>query len=159
MVSLLAAAAVLVFAARALLDRNNGANTTPSTSDGAAHAYATAVGQRDSVRLPDGGRVVLGPASQLVVAAGYGERVREVELHGVAYFDVAHDPRHPFVVRAGATVSEDEIIDHAREWIAGYKLPKSVEIRTESLPLSGAMKVLKRELREPYWAGRDRAVN
>jgi long-chain acyl-CoA synthetase len=34
-----------------------------------------------------------------------------------------------------------------------------VELRTEPLPLSGAMKVLKRELREPYWAGRDRAVN
>jgi len=63
------------------------------------------------------------------------------------------------VVREGATVTESEIIDHAREWIAGYKLPKSVEIRTEPLPLSGAMKVLKRELRAPYWAGRDRAVN
>ena len=63
------------------------------------------------------------------------------------------------VVREGATVTETEIIDHAREWIAGYKVPKSVEIRTEPLPLSGAMKVLKRELREPYWAGRDRAVN
>ena len=57
------------------------------------------------------------------------------------------------VVREGATVTEAEIIDHAREWIAGYKVPKSVEIRTEPLPLSGAMKVLKRELREPYWAG------
>jgi len=63
------------------------------------------------------------------------------------------------VVREGATVTESEIIDHAREWIAGYKLPKSVEIRTEPLPLSGAMKVLKRELRAPYWEGRDRAVN
>ncbi|HEV7525009.1 MAG TPA: AMP-binding protein [Acidimicrobiia bacterium] len=63
------------------------------------------------------------------------------------------------VVRPGASVTEAEIIDHAREWIAGFKLPKSVEIRTEPLPLSGAMKVLKRELRDPYWAGRDRAVN
>jgi long-chain acyl-CoA synthetase len=63
------------------------------------------------------------------------------------------------VVREGAAVTETEIIDHAREWIAGFKLPKSVEIRTEPLPLSGAMKVLKRELRAPYWAGRDRAVN
>jgi long-chain acyl-CoA synthetase len=63
------------------------------------------------------------------------------------------------VVRAGGTVSETEIVEHTREWIAGYKVPKSVEIRTEPLPLSGAMKVLKRELREPYWAGRDRAVN
>jgi long-chain acyl-CoA synthetase len=63
------------------------------------------------------------------------------------------------VIREGAALTETEIIDHAREWIAGFKLPKSVEIRTEPLPLSGAMKVLKRELREPYWAGRDRAVN
>jgi len=63
------------------------------------------------------------------------------------------------VVRAGATVTDVEIVEYARERIAGYKLPKSVEIRTEPLPLSGAMKVLKRELRDPYWAGRDRAVN
>ncbi len=63
------------------------------------------------------------------------------------------------VVRSGTTVTEDEIVEHTREWIAGYKVPKSVEIRSEPLPLSGAMKVLKRELREPYWTGRDRAVN
>ncbi|MFM8973982.1 MAG: long-chain-fatty-acid--CoA ligase [Actinomycetota bacterium] len=58
-----------------------------------------------------------------------------------------------------AEVTEAEIIAHARESIAGYKVPKSVEFRTEPLPLSGAMKVLKRELRAPYWEGRDRAVN
>jgi acyl-CoA synthetase (AMP-forming)/AMP-acid ligase II len=63
------------------------------------------------------------------------------------------------VVRDGYAVSEDEIIAHTREWIAGYKVPKSVEIRREPLPLSGAMKVLKRDLRAPYWEGRDRAVN
>jgi long-chain acyl-CoA synthetase len=59
----------------------------------------------------------------------------------------------------GAEITDAEIIDHRREWIAGYKVPKSVEIRAEPLPLSGAMKVLKRELRAPYWEGRDRAVN
>jgi long-chain acyl-CoA synthetase len=63
------------------------------------------------------------------------------------------------VVREGDTVTEVEIIEHAREWIAGFKVPKSVELRTEPLPLSGAMKVLKRELRAPYWEGKDRAVN
>ncbi len=67
---------------------------------------------------------------------------------------------HAIVVpRDGATVTEADIIAHAREWIAGYKVPKSVEFRTEPLPLSGAMKVLKRELRAPYWEGHDRAVN
>ena len=59
----------------------------------------------------------------------------------------------------GVTVTEDEIIAHARQSIAGYKVPKSVEFRTEPLPLSGALKVLKRELRAPYWEGHDRAVN
>jgi long-chain acyl-CoA synthetase len=63
------------------------------------------------------------------------------------------------VVSEDASVTDTEIIEHTREWIAGYKVPKSVELRTEPLPLSGAMKVLKRDLRAPYWAGRDRAVN
>ena len=63
------------------------------------------------------------------------------------------------VLREGASATEDELIAHARESIAGYKVPKSVEFRTEPLPLSGAMKVLKKDLREPYWAGRDRKVN
>lgn len=67
---------------------------------------------------------------------------------------------HAIVVpRPGTSPTEREIIDHCREWIAGYKLPKSVEFRSDPLPLSGAMKVLKRELREPYWAGYDRLVN
>jgi acyl-CoA synthetase (AMP-forming)/AMP-acid ligase II len=67
---------------------------------------------------------------------------------------------HAIIVRReGSTVTETEIIAHARESIAGYKLPKSVEFRAEPLPLSGAMKVLKRELRAPYWEGHDRAVN
>ena len=63
------------------------------------------------------------------------------------------------VLKPGAEATEQELIDHAREWIAGYKVPKSVEFRAEPLPLSGAMKVLKRELRDPYWAGHERRVN
>jgi long-chain acyl-CoA synthetase len=67
---------------------------------------------------------------------------------------------HAIVVpREGTSPSEQEIIDHAREWIAGFKLPKSVEMRSEPLPLSGAMKVLKRDLRAPYWEGHDRGVS
>jgi long-chain acyl-CoA synthetase len=67
---------------------------------------------------------------------------------------------HAIVVpREGANVSVDEIIAHARASIAGFKVPKSVEFRAEPLPLSGAMKVLKRDLRAPYWEGEKRAVN
>ncbi len=63
------------------------------------------------------------------------------------------------VLKPDATATEAEIIAHTREWIAGYKVPKSVEFRVEPLPLSGAMKVLKRDLREPYWEGHTRKVN
>jgi long-chain acyl-CoA synthetase len=67
---------------------------------------------------------------------------------------------HALVVpREGQTVTPDEIRDHARSQIAGFKVPKSVDIRTEPLPLSGSLKVMKRELREPYWRGHTRAIN
>ncbi len=55
------------------------------------------------------------------------------------------------VVRADAEVTEDELKDHARQTLAGYKVPKTIELRDEPLPLSAAGKVLKRELRRPYW--------
>ncbi len=45
-----------------------------------------------------------------------------------------------------------------KENIAGFKVPKSVEFRDEPLPLSGALKVLKKELRKPYWEGKERSV-
>jgi long-chain acyl-CoA synthetase len=63
------------------------------------------------------------------------------------------------VLHPGASVSEDELRGHVRHQIAGYKVPKSVEFRTESLPLSGALKVLKRELRAPYWSGHERGIH
>ncbi len=63
------------------------------------------------------------------------------------------------VLKPDTSATEDELIAHARGLIAGYKVPKSVEFRAEPLPLSGAMKVLKRELRAPYWEGRARSVN
>jgi acyl-CoA synthetase (AMP-forming)/AMP-acid ligase II len=63
------------------------------------------------------------------------------------------------VLKDGATVTETDIIAHARESIAGFKVPKTVEFRTDPLPLSGALKVLKRELRAPYWEGHERSVS
>jgi len=62
------------------------------------------------------------------------------------------------VLRPGVQASEVELREHCRQFIAGYKCPKSVEFR-EALPLSGAGKILKRDLRAPYWEGRTRAVN
>ena len=63
------------------------------------------------------------------------------------------------VLKEGQQATEEDILEHARQAIAGYKVPKSVEFRDEPIPLSGAMKPLKRELRKPYWEGKERAVN
>jgi long-chain acyl-CoA synthetase len=63
------------------------------------------------------------------------------------------------LVEGAAEVTEEDIKVFAKESIAGYKVPKSVEFRDEPLPLSGAMKVLKKDLRAPYWEGQERAVN
>jgi len=62
------------------------------------------------------------------------------------------------VRKEGANPDPSEIIAWARERIAGYKLPKSVDF-VETIPRNPSGKVLRRELRQPYWEGRDRQVN
>ena len=101
-----AAAIALLVGGRALWHSMGGGGYTPP-SGVSAQTFATAVGQRDSVRLPDGSRVVLAPESQLTIAAGYGNGAREVELKGEAYFDVHHDEGRPFLVRAGGAAVRD----------------------------------------------------
>ncbi|HEX6567528.1 MAG TPA: AMP-binding protein, partial [Acidimicrobiales bacterium] len=57
----------------------------------------------------------------------------------------------------GADAIETDLIAFARESLAGYKLPKSVDV-ADVLPRNPSGKLLKRELREPYWEGVDRRV-
>ena len=63
------------------------------------------------------------------------------------------------VVVPRESVTTEELIAFCREHIAGYKLPKAITLSTEELPKSGPGKILKRELREPFWEGRKRKVN
>ena len=63
------------------------------------------------------------------------------------------------VVVPRESVTADELIAFCREHIAGYKLPKAITLSTEELPKSGPGKILKRELREPFWKGHDKKVN
>lgn len=62
------------------------------------------------------------------------------------------------ILRKDHTATGDDIIEHCRRHIAGYKCPRSIEFRTEPLPVSGAGKILKRELRKPYWEQRQSAI-
>ncbi len=67
---------------------------------------------------------------------------------------------HAVVVpRDGEILDEAAIIDHCRNRIGGYKIPKSISFQSEPLPKSGPGKVLKRELRAPFWEGKDRQIN
>jgi long-chain acyl-CoA synthetase len=62
------------------------------------------------------------------------------------------------VVRAsGSDVGEAELIAFARQRIAGYKVPKSVDF-TDALPRNASGKILKKELRAPYWPEGGRQV-
>jgi acyl-CoA synthetase (AMP-forming)/AMP-acid ligase II len=65
---------------------------------------------------------------------------------------------HAFIVKkAGSSLSAQELIDHCKKRIAGYKCPRQVSF-IDAMPLSGAGKILKTQLRAPFWEGRERKV-
>jgi ferric-dicitrate binding protein FerR (iron transport regulator) len=69
--------------------------------------FVTANRERAELRLSDGTRIHLAPASHLRVAAAYGESRRDVYLEGEAYFEVEHDAHRPFTVYAGNAIARD----------------------------------------------------
>ena len=83
--------------------------------------------------------------------------VEEVAVFGVP------DPRWGesvyAVVVARQPVTADELVGHCRQRIAGFKVPRHIELLPEPLPKSAAGKILKRELREPHWAGQHMHVS
>jgi long-chain acyl-CoA synthetase len=120
--------------------------------------------------LDDQGFLYLVDRAKDMIVTG-GENVYSTEVEDALY-------RHPAVLEAAvfgvpderwgeavhavvvprSDVSADELVRHCRELIAGYKVPKEIDVRTDPLPKSGAGKVLKRELRAPYWADQEAMV-
>jgi acyl-CoA synthetase (AMP-forming)/AMP-acid ligase II len=79
----------------------------------------------------------------------YGEKTALIDRErSVTYAQLSHR-----VGGLGAALA------HCRRRVAGFKVPRSIELRTTALPKSGAGKILKRELRDPHWTGRGRRVN
>src|SRR4051794_39091714 len=125
----------------------------------------------DLGRLDEQGYLELVDRAKDMIVSG-GENVYSTEVEDVLY-------RHPAVAEAAVfgvpderwgeavhavvvprcTVTEEELVTFCREAIAGYKVPKRIELRDEPLPKSGAGKVLKRDLRAPYWDGRESMVS
>ena len=60
--------------------------------------------------------------------------------------------------RAGASLEADELIAFCRRDLAHYKCPTSVDF-AEALPRNPSGKLLKRQLREPYWKGHERRIH
>jgi long-chain acyl-CoA synthetase len=104
-----------------------------------------------------GGENVYSAEVENVIAACAG--VAQCAVIGVP------DPRwgervHAVVVpRSAGSVMEQDVLDACRARLAGYKVPKSIEIRETGLPVSAAGKILKRELRRVHWDASQRGVN
>lgn len=131
------------------------------------------------MRTGDGGRIddhgilyIVDRLKDMIVSGGENVYSGEVESALAQHPSVAQvavigvpDARwgervHAVVVpRPGAAPSEAELVAHCRTLIAGYKCPRSIELRTAPLPLSPAGKVLKTELRAPHWEGRERNIS
>jgi acyl-CoA synthetase (AMP-forming)/AMP-acid ligase II len=126
---------------------------------------------RDIGRFDEEGWLTLvDRTSDMIVTGGYNVYPREVEdvlgaHEGVAQVAVVGLPDDKwgelvtaFVVpHAGAAADEAGLIAHAHVHLAGYKAPKSVRF-VEAIPLSPVGKPLRRALREPFWAGRERRI-
>ncbi|TXS95289.1 long-chain-fatty-acid--CoA ligase [Parahaliea maris] len=84
--------------------------------------------------------------------------VAEVAVIGVPDEKWGEAAKAVLVPIAGATVDAAEIARFARSYLAGYKIPKSIDV-TDALPRNASGKVLKTVIREPYWKERQRRVN
>jgi long-chain acyl-CoA synthetase len=126
----------------------------------------------------DGGRLdedgvlfVVDRVKDMIVSGGENVYSAETEqaiythpaIEECAVIGIPHDSWgekvHAIVrLKEGEWVTELELIDHCKTLIAAFKCPKSIEFREDPLPLSGAGKILKKDLRAVYWEGRGRNV-
>jgi acyl-CoA synthetase (AMP-forming)/AMP-acid ligase II len=84
--------------------------------------------------------------------------VSEVAVIGVPHERWGETVKAIVVLRSDKRAEERELIDFTRARLATYKCPTSIEF-AESLPRNASGKLLKKDLRKPYWIGHDRAVN
>ena len=123
------------------------------------------------ILAPNGYLFLVDRVKDMIVSGGENVYPAEVEnvlmahpaIADVAVIGVPHErwgeTAKAMVVKApGAEVTEQEIIDYARERLARFKCPTSVDW-VDTLPRNPSGKILKKDLRAPYWEGKERMVN
>jgi acyl-CoA synthetase (AMP-forming)/AMP-acid ligase II len=112
-----------------------------------------------SDRLKDmiisGGENIYSPEVERVLSEH--PAVLEVAIVGVPDDTWGESVKAFIALKEGASATPEDFIDYARERLAHYKCPRSVDL-VGALPRNPTGKVLKRELRAPYWEGRERQV-
>ena len=96
-------------------------------------------------------------STQVEAAIHKHEAVLEAAVIGVPDEEWGESVKAVVVLKPGMTATQEEIIDCAREHLASYQKPRSVDF-VDSLPKAPTGKILKRELRDPYWQTQDRKV-
>jgi fatty-acyl-CoA synthase/long-chain acyl-CoA synthetase len=95
--------------------------------------------------------------AEVEAALEHHEKIFDVAVIGVPS-DEWGESVHAVVVPApGAALTQDDVTAYAREHLASYKIPRSVSF-AEELPRTGSGKLLKRELRKPFWEGRQTSI-
>jgi acyl-CoA synthetase (AMP-forming)/AMP-acid ligase II len=102
-----------------------------------------------------GGENIYSPEIERVLAEH--PAVMEVAIIGVPDDQWGETVKAVVALKPDATATGEELIAHCREHLAHYKCPRSVDI-LDALPRNPTGKILKRELRQRYWKGHDRAV-
>jgi len=144
----------------------NGETLGLDTLDGEGFFRVGDVGRLDA----DGYLFITDRAKDMIISGGVNIYPAEIEaallkyaaVQDVAVIGIPDDEFGEQVkafieLKPGATAMPEDIIAHAKDHLASYKRPKSVDIVAE-LPRNTMGKLLKRELREPYWKGRERKV-
>jgi acyl-CoA synthetase (AMP-forming)/AMP-acid ligase II len=95
--------------------------------------------------------------AEIEAALEHHADVLEVAVFGVPSEEWGETVHAVVVVREGGSMTADDVVAFAKEHLAGYKVPRSVSF-VDELPKTGSGKILKRELRAPFWAGRTSQV-
>jgi len=126
----------------------------------------------DMAVLDDEGYLTIMDRSKDIIISG-GENISSVEIENCLYanpkvFECAvvavpdeqwgEVPKAIVVLKPGQTATAEEIAAYCKANLAGFKVPKSIEFR-DALPKGGTGKILKANLRQPFWEGRDKKVN